>query len=187
MMRSRILCLAAGLALVIPGVVAPVAADQLTITFDVVADGLQCGDSWQEGVFSLNFAFMTPEDYHVGDNYYCNFGVNPGWLYLGGVRLYVNMWALAGVTTVEVDVRENFDTGATRAFLYTDGLSTLVDSMFSGDPSSQTQTLTVTADGAGFYILAISGYEAGLYEIRVMGATLVPQRTTTWGSVKALY
>jgi hypothetical protein len=62
-----------------------------------------------------------------------------------------------------------------------------VDSMFSGDPSSQTQTLTVTADGAGFYILAISGYEAGLYEIRVMGATLVPQRTTTWGSVKALY
>jgi hypothetical protein len=187
MMRLRVFFLVAVLALEVPWAAVPAMADQYTIAFGAVPGGIHCGESWQEEVFALNFAFMTEEDYHVGDNYYCYFAVNPGSLELDGVRLYVNMWALAGVTTVEVDVQENWAAGATRAFLYTDGLSTLVDSMFSGDPSAQTQTLTVTADGAGYYILAVSGYDAELDEIRVSGASLDPQRATTWGGVKALY
>ena len=134
MMGSRVLYLAASLGLVVLGAAVPVSAAQFDITFDTVPGGLQCGESWQEGVFALNFAFMTEEDYHVGDNYYCNFAVNPGSLELDGVRLYVNMWAVAGITTVEVDIEEHWSTGATRVFLYTDGLATLVDSALSGDP-----------------------------------------------------
>ena len=187
MMGSRVLYLAASLGLVVLGAAVPVSAAQFDITFDTVPGGLQCGESWQEGVFALNFAFMTEEDYHVGDNYYCNFAVNPGSLELDGVRLYVNMWAVAGITTVEVDIEEHWSTGATRVFLYTDGLATLVDSALSGDPSTQTETLTVTADGAGFYVLAVSGYDADLDEIRISGTTLVPLQPTTWGGLKALY
>ncbi len=162
------------------GLAAVAGAATLTLDLDTCPVPPACDEPWQEGGCTLTFVSTTAEDFGAG---YCVPMYSSGTWLLMGVRLTLGLGPVQGLTAVEVDVNEAVTTGLTRAFLYEGGI--LVDSAVT--TQSGVSTLHLTADGAVPDLLAVSGAEAALFEIRLIGDTLVGAEPTTFGAVKGLY
>ncbi len=173
-----------GAALLAPVAVVPVCAETCTIDLSLSPNPPQCGVPWLQENCSLSFVNTTAEDYTGAG--YCivtwvdvSAGTGP---YVMGGRLELDLAAIDGVTSVEIDIYEAHMAGSTRAFLYSGGIQI-------GNASSAStlgQTLVLSA-APGASKLAVSAHEAGVWAIRLIGDTLVDGREPTWGFIKALY
>lgn len=173
-----------GAALLAPVAVVPVCAETCTIDLSLSPNPPQCGVPWLQENCSLSFVNTTAEDYTGAG--YCivtwvdvSAGTGP---YVMGGRLELDLAAIDGVTSVEIDIYEAHMAGSTRAFLYTGATP-------SGSASSTTtlaQTITLSAPPEADR-LAISAQEAGIWTIRLIGNTLVENQDSTWGRIKAMY
>ena len=98
-------------------------------------------------------------------------------------RLVVDVSTIVGIETIEVDYQEASDPGRTRVFLYEEGVAVVEEwSLGMG-------LATFVLDATGHVVdhLAISGWEAAVWEIRLIGATLVDNEQTSFSALKAVY
>lgn len=158
-------------------------AETITITLDDVVVG-SCDEIWQEAGLPLWFTETTAEDYTPG---FClfvadanNFGLEGIYIWPG--RLVVDLSGVQGLESVEVDIYETHFAGSTRARLYHEGSQIYYAPSYQEDQ----QTLTLL-NGGDADLLAISAHEAYVWEIRLIGETLVPTATCSFDGVKAIY
>jgi len=98
-------------------------------------------------------------------------------------RLVVDVSTIEGIETIEVDYQEASDPGRTRVFLYEEGIA------FVEEWSTGMGLATFVLDATGHVVdqLAISGWEAAVWEIRLIGTTLVDNEQTSFSALKTVY
>jgi hypothetical protein len=184
-LAKSFLCLAA-VVLFAPVVV----AEQIVITLDSVVPGPACNTPWFEAGCELIFLPTTTQDCIVaGQLGYCypqflSIGLGTG-VGVAPARMRVDFGTIQGVQSVQLLIYEAHEVGCTRAFLY-DG-STLVNSAASTQEGGGNHWLTLDAAGAEVDHLFVSGHEGYVWEIRLVGDTLVSSEIASWGAVKSLY
>lgn len=158
-------------------------AETITITLDDVVVA-SCEEVWQEAGLPLWFTETLAEDYTPG---YClfvadanNFGLEGVYIWPG--RLVLDLSGVQGIESVEVDIHETHFAGSTRARLYHEGSQIYYAPSYQEDQ----QTLTLL-NGGDADLFAISAHEAYVWEIRLIGQTLVPNGTYSFDAVKAIY
>jgi hypothetical protein len=178
-MQLRLLCL-----LVICLLSVSALADEVVLDLSTMP-GTTCGVEWIEGPCVLWFEAVTAEDYQpvYPPQLVCFPFLSGSTLILFPARLFVNLTGVEGIESIQVDLQEGTEIGATRVMAYLG--DTYVKEVNSFSMGSQTVTLPVTA---GTYdTLVISGWETAINEIRLVGTTLVDTEGLTLGAVKALY
>ena len=176
--KSILWLLLAGLA------AAPVLADQVALDLSTMP-GTQCGVEWTEGPCVLWFEAVTADDYQPvwPPQLICFPFLYEGDLILFPARLCVNLDGVDGIESIQVDIHEGAEIGATRVMAYLG--DTYVSEVNSTSMAVQTVTLPFTA--GTFDTLVISGWETAVTGIRLIGATLVGNETQSLGVVKAMY
>ena len=157
-------------------------ADTLIMTLDNVQTG-DCDTPWTEGVCDLQVVDTAIGDYTPPGN--CIWFPQAEGLALFGARLEIDTTALTGLETVEVDLREVSGDGRTRIFLFEEGATNyfqFVMSTYDGGATDQTLPLFT----AGFEVgkIAISGHEALITEVRLIGNLIVGNEAETWSVLK---
>jgi hypothetical protein len=162
----------------------PVLADEVALNLSTMP-GTDCGVEWTEGPCVLWFEAITAEDYQPVQppQLVCfPFMIGPT-LTLFPARLYVNLTGVQGIESIEVDIGEGAEIGATRVMAY------LGDTYIQQATSTSVgyHTVTLPLDGLPFDTLVISGWETAVTGIRLIGTTLVDNQDVDFGTVKALY
>lgn len=162
----------------------PVLADEVALDFSTMP-GTDCGVEWTEGPCVLWFEAITAEDYQPVQppQLICFPFMSGTTLILFPARLYVNLSGVEGIESIEVDIGEGAEAGATWVRVL------LGDLYIHGGWSTELgyHTVTVQLDGLPFDTLVISGWETAVTGIRLVGTTLVDNQDIDFGSVKALY
>ena len=177
--QLRILCL-----LVICLLSVSALADEVVLDFSTMP-GTDCGVDWYEGPCTLWFEAITAEDYQPVQppQLVCFPFLSGPNLILMPARLYVDLTGVAGIESIQVDLQEGVESGATRVMQYLG--DTYVDGVTSTSVGAQMATLPITP---GVYdTLVISAWESAIFEIRLIGTTLVDTEGLSLGTVKALY
>lgn len=164
--------------------VAPAAATTITVTLDDVTQS-NCDTPWMESGCALWFTETTAEDLTSG---FClvlpdanNFGLEGVYLWPG--RLVLDLSGVLGLQTVEVDIYETHFAGSTRARLYREGSQVYYAPSFQEDA----QTLVLDNVGQNADQLVISAHEAYVWEIRLIGPSIVSDSATSFGLIKSRY
>lgn len=178
--RSSILY---GLVFLIGLAAAPAGAE--TITFDLSGTGgaLNCGSTWMDQGCLFEIHPAIEADACFGG--LCGTGNWGNGLGLAAARLRVDLLALQGEVTVEIDIIEYDPSLTTRAWIWNLEQGFQLD--YAESTMSGAQTLTLTTGAWEIEELAVSGCEVEVTEIRIDGDVLVPAEVRTWGAVKALY
>lgn len=165
-------------------VVGTASSATITLTLDDVTVDT-CDTIWQEAGCPHWFTATTDADYTPG---FCfvvadanNFGFEGVYLWPG--RLVLDLSGVQGLETVEVDILETHFAGSTRARLYREGSQVYYAPSFQED----SQTLVLDNVGQNADQLAISAHEAYVWEIRLIGSSLVAEGDLSFGTIKALY
>lgn len=157
-------------------------AETLTMTLDNVQTG-DCDTQWTEGVCDLQVIDTAIGDYTPPGN--CIWFPQAEGLALFGARLEIDTTALVGVEAVEVDLREVSGNGRTRVFLYEEGATNYFQFMMSSyDGGATDQTLILFTSGFELGQIAVSGHEALIQEVRLIGNLIVDNEAETWSAVK---
>jgi hypothetical protein len=159
----------------------PAIADQITLTLDGVGMST-CNVTWDEGACHLMFTETAEGDYGYPPGYCIAQAVAEG-VYIMPARLSVDVSMIEGIMSVEIDIQEASDLGRTRAFAYAQDQE--VANQWSDAMGLQTFTLDVT--GHAITSLAVSGWEAAVWEIRLIGDNLVANDWTSFSALKAIY
>lgn len=174
----------AALLLALPSLGLEAKAETLTLTLDDVTVG-DCGVAWLEHGCSMQYETTTSEDRTAG---YClvisdanNFGKQGVYLY--PARLALDLSGIRGLERVEVDVYETHFAGSTRAFLYRDGTGVASTQSIMEDD----QTLVLELSGQDVDRFVVSAHESYVWEIRLIGASIVPTAAPSLSAIKALY
>jgi hypothetical protein len=166
MLRLRWYHLAA-LVFIVGMIASPALADEIVLTLDAVGVSA-CDTPWNESSCAR----------------YCLPSPQPEGVYIMPARLVVDVSTIEGIESIEVDYQEASDPGRTRVFLY-DGDGTA----FVEEWSQGMGLATFVLDATGHVVdqLAISGWEAAVWEIRLIGAILVDNEQTSFSALKAVY
>jgi hypothetical protein len=97
--------------------------------------------------------------------------------------LYVDLSGVQGIESIQVDIGEGTEIGATRVMAYLGDLYI----QQATSTSIGYHTITLPLEFLPFDTLVISGWETAVTGIRLVGATLVDNQDIDFGSVKALY
>ncbi len=156
-------------------------ADTLVITFDTAPAAPLCGETWVESGAILSFVPTTAGDCSEGD---CFFDVSPGEVWLFPSRLNVDLSAICGVISAEIDIIDNCGAGCTNAFFYEGAVT--VDS--AANSVANAETLILSAGASIVDRLAVSSCEGACLEIRIeYDAGASSTESGSWGSIKALF
>jgi len=162
----------------------PVLADVVALDLSTIP-GTDCGVEWSEGPCVLWFEAITAEDYQPVQppQLICFPFMNGPTLILLPARLCADLSGVQGIESIEVDIGEGAEMGATRVMAY------LGDLYIHGANSTSMGYHTVTLPLAGlpYDTLVISGWETAVTGIRLIGTTLVEDQDIDFGSVKAQY
>ena len=176
-MRSSVLLLS----LLLLG--ASVSADTMTITLDNVEVDT-CDTPWTEGIFDLQVIDTDIGDYTPPGN--CVWFPQAEGVALMGARLEIDTTALLGVDEVQIDLREDSGDGHTKIFLYEPGgvaYFQFVMSYYSG--SATEQSMPIVTGGFVLGKIVISGNDALIQEVRVLGNLTVENEEESWGTLKS--
>jgi len=181
MLRLRWYHLAA-LVFIVGMIASPALADEIVLTLDAVGVSA-CDTPWNESSCALWFTETIDGDYGHPPGY-CLPSPQPEGVYIMPARLVVDVSTIEGIESIEVDYQEASDPGRTRVFLY-DGDGTA----FVEEWSQGMGLATFMLDATGHVVdqLAISGWEAAVWEIRLIGAILVDNEQTSFSALKAVY
>ena len=162
----------------------PVLADEVALDLSTMPS-TDCGVEWTEGPCVLWFEAITAEDYQPVQppQLICFPFLSGPTLILLPARLCVDLSGVQGIESIQVDIGEGTEIGATRVMVYLDDL--YIHQATSSGMGYHTVTLPV--DGLPFDTLIISGWETAVTGIRLIGTTLVDDQDIGFGSVKALY
>lgn len=169
----------------LPSVIGAVGAEAATLTMTLDSVGVSaCDTPWTEGSCVLKVTDTTIGDYTPPG--FCLFFPQAEGLALLGARLEIDVAALHGIETVEIDIREVSGDGRTRAFVYAEGALNYFNflmSYYDGGATEQTFVLDVTGYELGK--IAVSAHEALIEEVRLLGSTMVALPDPSWGVIKA--
>ena len=162
-------------------IASPALADEIVLTLNAVGVS-ECDTPWNESSCELWFTETIEGDYGYPPGF-CLPSPQPDGVYIMPARLVVDVSAIEGIETIEVDYQEASDPGRTRVFLYEEGTA------FVEEWSQGMGQATFVLDATGHVVdqLAISGWEAAVWEIRLIGATLVDNEQTSFSALKAVY
>lgn len=163
-------------------VVGPTMAGTFTITLDNVTVSA-CEEVWYEAGLPLWFTATTDDDYTPGFCFFVadanNFDREGIYVYPG--RLALDLRGIEGLESVEVDIYETHFAGSTRARLYRDG----VEIDYAPSYQEDAQTLTLLNQDADTFV--ISAQESYVWEIRLIGADILPNEVASFSTLKATY
>jgi len=160
-------------------------AETMTMTLEGVTANT-CDTVWMEGSCALRVIDTTIGDYTPPGN--CVFFPQSEGIALMGARLEIDVSGVRGVEVVEVDLREVSGDSRTRVFVFEEGAANYFNfamSWYHDEPTDQTIPLFT----AGFSLakIAISGHEALIQEVRLVGKVLVDLEDPSWGMLKAAW
>jgi hypothetical protein len=157
-------------------------ADTVTITLDNVEVDT-CDTEWKEGPFHLQVVDTVEGDQTPAGS--CVWDQQAEGVALLGARLEIDATALEGVEGVDIDLRENSGHGHTEVYLYDPEANTIqfMTSSYTGSPTDQ--TLTMFIPGSELGKILISGADALIQEIRVMGNLKVENVGGSGGTLKS--
>ena len=171
----------ASLVFIVGLIASPALADEIILTLDAVGVGT-CDTPWNENFCTLWFTETIEGDYGYPPSY-CLPSPQPAGVFIMPARLVVDVSNIQGIDSIEVDYQEASDPGRTRVFLYEEGVA------FVEEWSQGMGLATFVLDATGHVVdqLAISGWEAAVWEIRLIGETLVDNEQTSFSTLKAVY
>lgn len=161
---------------------APSMAETRVITLDEPG-GSACYDVWTEAGCAIRLENTTGADCNAAGVCLFNGDLWPGGLYFP-YRMFVDLGAVSGVESVEIDVYDGWEIGCVQAWLYSDQL--LLDQAASTSVGGWF-TITLTTQAVEATELIVSGWDGAVDEIRLVGTDITAAGASSWGTLKALY
>ena len=162
----------------------PAAAATMTLTLDDVQIDT-CDSPWEEEVCTLQVVDTAEGDQSPPGM--CVWDQQPEGVQLLGARLEIDATSLGGVEEVEVDLQENSGSGHTKITLY-DPLGNIiqfVSSSYTGSPTDQSMPIFIPGSELGKIV--ISGSDALIQEVRLVGELRVGNDGNSWSALKTLW
>jgi hypothetical protein len=141
-----------------------------------------CDSPWEEGVCTLQVVDTAEGDQSPPGM--CVWDQQHDGVVLLGARLEIDATSLEGVEEVEVDLRENSGNGHTKITLY-DPLGNIiqfVSSSYNGSPTDQSMPIFIPGSELGKIV--ISGSDALIQEVRLVGDLRVGNDRGSWSALK---
>lgn len=159
----------------------PAAAETMTLTLDNVSTNT-CDTSWAEGECDIQ-VINTIEGDHSPPGM-CVWDQHTDGVTLLGARLEIDTTGLEGVEEVDIDLLENSGDGHTMIYLYDtdDNIIQFMLSSYTGSPTEQ--TLPIFIPGSVLGKIVISGSDALIQEVRLIGDIRVDNHSRSWSALK---